>query len=238
MIIRTLPGLTINTEPARAITPARRGTRRGVHQGTSSIAPQQGVYQLMPRGGRTIMKNGNRYGLTPVYGVNYYTLDGLDSIFSKIGKRIAKIVKGAVRVVGKVAKIALPVAAGVVGVKFLAPVVGKGFSAIFHKGIPKVPIASNPGISLPGTVDYSPVPTNAPMPQPSPGDNPPGPTYYPQPSGQPQAAGQTAQPEADTTPGAMNPPAGMPSWVMPVGLGAAAVFALMAMSKGGRRVRA
>lgn len=198
-----------------------------VYQGVTAIAPPRRRPQ------RTIPIRGAQLPAVQLAGTNYYALNGLDSIFGKIGKAIGKVAKGVVKVVGGVAKIALPVAAGVVGVKFLAPVVGKAaggiFGKIFGKGQPQLP-APNPGIPLPGGWD---------MGQPSVPSSPPiqyQPSQQTAPGVAPQSYyGPTATDAASTAIVPAGVPGAAPAWLMPVAIGGAVLLGLT-MMKPGRRI--
>jgi hypothetical protein len=180
---------------------------------------------------RTLTVGGSRLPAVQLEGTNYYALEGLDSIFSKIGKALGKVAKGAFKVALTVGKIALPVAGGALALKVAAPLVSKGFSAIFHKN-PTVSIAPNPGISLPTFGAQPPTTQVALAPGMAPSQDPSGaysPVYQPAASGGPTVPYANQDQESS----AAAPPA-MPGWVVPVALGAAAVFAVTAMRPGRR----
>jgi hypothetical protein len=179
---------------------------------------------------RTIPMHGRPAVGYQLEGTNYYALDG---IFSKIGKAIGKVAKGAVKVVGKVAKIALPVAAGVIGVKFAAPIIGKGITAIFHKGvkIPQVQIAPNPGVPGDPGIYQQPVQYNPPQ-------APYGPQVFAPaaPATYSSASAPAATYDDASTATPTLPSGTMPPWVIPVAIGGAALLAVNMMQP--RRGRA
>lgn len=211
--------MILSNETLRART-AQGRPRYLVYNGVTAFArPRTQTRRTIPFGGAQVPA-------VQLAGTNYYALGGLDSIFGKIGKAVGKVAKGAFKIVGGVAKIALPVAAGVIGVKYLAPVVGKGISSIFGRkgGQPQLP-AQNPGIPLPGGWD---------MGQPSVPSSPPI-VYMPSQQTAPQAAPSSyyAPASSDAGSSAIVPAGGpAPAWLMPVAIGGAALLAMTLMKPG------